>query len=244
MTKINLFCLPFAGGSLYSYRGYIENAPEHVNVVPLDLPGRGTRVRETLLTNIHDMVNDIYGQIKNRLNEPYAIYGHSMGSLIGYLLTKKIIKNGQNAPEYLILTGCIGPSLAEFNHDVPKHDLPKPEFIQKLKELGGSPDEVLENEQLLNFFEAIIRADFQATENYRYEESEPLNVPILVIIGLEERATYEQALAWQKETTEPIEVIQMTGKHFFIFDHVVEIMDIISKRLKQLSHYERSAKIS
>jgi len=239
MTKINLFCLPFAGGSVYSYRGYEQSAPEIINVIPLDLPGRGTRIKEDLLTDIHDMVDDIYNQIEGKLNDPYAIYGHSMGSLIGYLLTKKIIQKGQFQPEYLIFTGCIAPSVDVFSDDVPKHDLPKPEFINKLKELGGSPDEVLENEQLLDFFEAIIRADFQATSNYRYEQTDPFNIPILILIGLEERATYEHALEWQKESTETVDVKQLPGKHFFIFDHETEIMELISNKLNQkLLRYE------
>jgi surfactin synthase thioesterase subunit len=60
MTTLNLFCLPFAGGNKYSYRGYGERAPSFLNIVTLEYPGRGARLKEPLLSNIKDLVNDMY----------------------------------------------------------------------------------------------------------------------------------------------------------------------------------------
>src|SRR4051794_37934122 len=105
MKKINLFCLPFAGGSRYSYISFANCAPENICVIPIELPGRGSRFRETLLTNMDSVVTDIFQQIKDRLDEPYGIYGHSMGTLSGYLLTKKIIQKNLNKPIHLFFTG-------------------------------------------------------------------------------------------------------------------------------------------
>jgi surfactin synthase thioesterase subunit len=232
MTKINLFCLPFAGGSKYSYRGYTEIAPQFLNIIPIEIPGRGSRFKENLLTDIDKMVDDVFNQISDRLSHPYAIYGHSMGSLIGYLLTKKIIKENLNQPLHLFFTGCVGPSVR--NKETKRHLLPKDQFLQKIKELGGSPDEILNEPELMGFFEPILRADFQAVETYEYEEPIAFNIPIDIVIGIEERATYEGALAWQKETTYPVEIRQFPGKHFFIFEYEHEIIKIISSKLNSI----------
>lgn len=237
MDKINLFCLPFAGGNVYSYRGYAAYAPAHINLVPIELPGRGARIREPLLTDIHLMVEDVYGQVRDQLHRPFAIYGHSMGSLLAYLLTRRLVDEKRFLPEHLFLTGCVSPSSELYREDVPKYSLPKDAFVKKLKELGGSTDEVLNDKNLFDYIEPIIRADFKATETFRYEKPEPFDIPITVAIGLNERATYEQALRWEEETTAKVEVRQFPGRHFFIFDYPREIMEIISNKLKyKFSH--------
>lgn len=230
MTSINLFCLPFAGGTKYSYKGYEKIVPDFIKVVPIELPGRATRMQEKAFTSMHDMVDDIFIQIKDKLHHPYAIYGHSMGGWLTYLLTKKIVATGLTPPLGLFVTGCGGPSI-EISEPA-RYLLPKDKFIDKLRELGGSPDEILENAELMEFLEPILRADFQAVDTYKYEESEPFEVPITVVIGLQERATYEEAMAWQKETTMPIVVQQFPGKHFFIYDFEEEIMKLIIKNLE------------
>lgn len=229
MDKINLYCLPFAGGSKYSYRGYSKYAPSYLNIVPIEIPGRGSRVNERLLTNLDTIANDVFSQIKNKLDEPYAIYGHSMGTLIAYALTKRIIKENLKQPLYLFLTGCTGPSLRY--RDLVDHLLPKQEFFREIKKLGGSPDAVLNDPILMDFFEPILRADFEAVATYNYERSEPFSIPISVIIGAEENASFEEAMAWQQETTLPIEVKTLPGNHFFIFDHEATIIQSVAEKL-------------
>jgi surfactin synthase thioesterase subunit len=229
MSKVKLFCLPFAGGSRYSYNGYVKSAPSNLLVVPVELPGRGLRFNEELLVSAHTMVDDLFQQISGDLNQPYAIYGHSMGTLLGYLLTKRILKEKLRKPQHLFFSGRGGPSVKY--DEPPRYALPKSEFVKKLRELGGSPDEVLEDDGLIDFFEPILRADFKAVETFEYEASEPFDIPITVMIGTNEKTNYEQAMAWKKETVSEVTVRQFPGKHFFIFQFEKEVIKIISKNL-------------
>ena len=231
-TKINLFCLPFAGGSIYSYQSYLKYAPQQLNIIPLELPGRGRRFGEALLTNIHAVTDDIYQKIKHRLHEPYAIYGHSLGTLLGYLLTKKIIQEGQNPPEYLFFTGRASPSVAL--KEAPRYLLPRDAFFRKIAELGGTPAEMLDDEDMKDIFEPILRADFETVETYKYKQTSPFAIPVNIIIGDEEDISLQEAWAWQDETEVPIEVAQMAGKHFFIFANAQEIVEVICHKLETL----------
>jgi surfactin synthase thioesterase subunit len=236
MKEMNLICLPFAGGNIYSYQDFAKLAPSFLKVIPVELPGRGTRIREKLLRDIDQMVNDIFNHVLPYLNDkPYMIYGHSMGTLLGYLLTKRILKEGLPAPKQLIFTGARAPSSR--NSEEKRYLLPKDKFIAKLIEYGGSPDEILRDESVMEFFEPIIRADFEGVENYVHSASEPFDIPIYVMIGLDEPTTYEEALAWQNETNIPIEIKQFKGRHFFIYEHQKEIMSIIINKInKQFSN--------
>jgi surfactin synthase thioesterase subunit len=228
--KINIFCLPFAGGNQHSYRQLTDHESEWANWLPVELPGRGIRTREALLTDVHAMANDVFDQIRDLLTAPYAIYGHSMGSLIGYLLTKKIIRQQLNQPLHLFFSGAHEPSRPPLEQ--PRHLFSKENFIKKLKELGGSPEEVLDDPELLDFYEPLLRADFQATDTYIYEVSAPFHLPVTIMIGKEEGITMEQASAWQQETTGEVDIIQFPGNHFFIFEHAGEITGIMESKLK------------
>jgi surfactin synthase thioesterase subunit len=229
---MNVFCLPFAGGSKYSYNPYFQyTAP--IKWIALEYPGRGARIREPLLKNLNQIVLDIYDQIKYKLDEPYIIYGHSMGAKVAYLLTKEIRRNDQAMPLHLFLTGSGGPSVAD--REPPRYLLPKEQFANTLRDLGGIPDETLNSAMLMDFYEPILRADFEALETHQHQDAEPFDIPVSVIIGTEEQVTYEDALAWQRETTIPIDVRQFPGTHFFIFDYPMEIVKAIASVLQTLS---------
>jgi surfactin synthase thioesterase subunit len=235
MQKINLYCFPFAGGSKYSYSEFIKKAPAHFNVISLDLPGRGTRFKERLLTNIKLMADDLFNQIRADLHRPYIFYGHSMGTLLSYLVSKKIEAENLNKPLFLFLTGCGSPGMS-FPREKNRYLLPKKEFIEKLKSYGGSPDQILEDENLLSYFEPILRADFQAVDTYQHDLDNLLNIPITIITGTEESVTQEEAEAWKDETTREVEVYQFPGKHFFIYNYIERILEMIHERAIRYSY--------
>lgn len=222
---MNIFCLPFAGASRYSYKGFESNAPEGVRVIPIELPGRGSRNREDLLFDIEGVVEDVFGQVKDHLKEPYVIYGHSMGSLTGLLLIRKIINGNLRPPEHLFFSGCRAPCLLD---DVEDHSLlPKDAFYRKLRDYGGCPDEVLANNDLMVFFEPILRADFQVVESFRYTREETFDIPIDIFLGTEENISAEEGLAWNQETKARVTVHHFPGRHFFIFGREKELMDLM-----------------
>lgn len=226
---INLFCFPYAGGSRYSYNVFTKYADEGLNLIHLDYPGRGIRFREGLIKELGALADDCFERIKDKLYQPYAFYGHSMGTAVSYLVTKRIIREKMNPPLHLFLTGRGGPGW-----DYPekkRYLLPSSEFRKLLREMGGNSDEILNDEELMVFFEPILRADFEALEKYRYTPAEPFDIPITVLKGDQEEITTEQAYAWQQETLQEIEVKTLPGKHFFIFDHADFIMKMMAKKL-------------
>jgi surfactin synthase thioesterase subunit len=234
MKIIHLFCLPFAGGNKYSYRDYETKLPSFLKLVPLEYPGRGGRGHEPLLFSMEAVVEDAYNQLVKHIadKKEYALYGHSMGGLAAFLLARKLrLAGNQKLPLHLFITGTSGPSSGSRQGNK-RHQLGKKEFIDDIKNLDGLPEEVLENEELLDYFEPILRADFTATENYTYCEAEPLDIPFTVITGTDEPINEEDILLWQKESLTKVDFRHLPGKHFFIFKHPVEITAIISGKLQ------------
>lgn len=229
-SLINLFCLPFAGASFYSYGNFHENLADFIHVVPMELPGRGKRISEPILSDLHDMVDDLFNGMKGSLQTPYAFFGHSMGALLGFLLAKRVLKEGLPQPLYLFFSERPAPS-------TPKkkgvHHLPRREFFEKLREYGGTHEVILNDESVMEFFEPLLRSDLKAVETYVYEKDRPLDLPLLIMCGMNAMITHEEAAKWQEETLKQISVKRFPGEHFFIFDHFPEIGKIISGSLKK-----------
>ena len=135
MFIMNLFCFPFAGGNVCSYRG-LGQSLGRVVVTTFELPGRGRRFREPSLHDLDAMVEDLYRQVRPGLRKPYAFYGHSLGASLAYLLTRRTITEGDLPPRYLFVSGQKGPAV---RIDETRHLLPKEAFRDMLIKLGGSP---------------------------------------------------------------------------------------------------------
>lgn len=230
-NSVKLILLPFAGGSSYSYNNFIPLFPANIELVAVEIPGRGKRSKEKSIKDAREVTEDIYNQIKQlaESGQKYAIFGHSMGALLGYLLTHKLAQNNLPLPVHLIASGRGGPSHKD--EEEMYHLLPYDKFIDKLREMGGSPKEVLEHEALMMFLEPIIRADFQLVETYKHEAQNPLNIPITVLIGDKDEITPEIASKWQVESTLPVTIKEYSGGHFFIYDHQHDIAKLISSLL-------------
>jgi surfactin synthase thioesterase subunit len=234
----DLVCFPFAGGGKYCYNALKDMAGDKINFIACELPGRGERSMEKLLTDMGSMVGDLVRQVQAKITGPYAIFGHSMGALLACLVAKEIKRRSLGGPDHLFLTGCGRPT-KELHRDQ-FHKLPKAEFIRIVKDLGGMQSELLENEEFFSFYEPILRADFQAIETYEWRYSEPLDIDISVVVGTEDKVTREEAMRWQEETTGEVTVERLAGDHFFIFNESCRFIDMISEKMYVNSKAQQS----
>lgn len=231
---MKLIMIPFAGGNINSYKGLIGHLANFIEPVPLELPGHGQRLKESLLDEILAMVEDLFSQIKDSIECPYAIYGHSLGACLGYLLTHNLVKRGLPPPCHLFFFGAAAPKTVR-ETKINIHLLSRAEFVAGLRDFGGIPPRMLESEEWLDVFEPIIRADFQALDKFEYGENSVLDIPISVVIGEDDEMSYEEALLWGKETTDKVSVEVLPGGHFFIFDHPRKLGEMISSALAAYS---------
>ena len=219
--SVTLFCIPFAGGNAYSYRPLEQRMHQAIKVVPLEPPGRGRRSNENRVTGINEMVLDLLAIIRPSLNRRYAFFGHSMGALLTYLITCQLVKEQLPLPSHLFISGKGPPQ--RISRESQWHTLPLEEFMLKLAELGGSPAAVLGDRELMAYFAPIIRDDMRAIAEYQHCRTQPLEIPITVMIGTAESTTKDEALEWSDMTTSDCRVFQYEGGHFFLFDHLDDI---------------------
>lgn len=222
-----LFLMHYAGGNTYSF-GFLKKQLEpFFEVIALELPGRGKRMAEPLIKDQKVAVEDQLREFNKfrKLNVPFAVYGHSMGAILGFELIK-MVEQKNDPVSCLIVTGSPGPGIKK---EEPRYHLPKNKFIDALKELGGIPDEIYKSDELFDFFEPILRADFEIVEHeYEINPEEKVNCPIYCAMGLEEEFI-EFRDNWKNYTRSNFESEQFPGNHFFINNHTEKLVSLIKK---------------
>jgi medium-chain acyl-[acyl-carrier-protein] hydrolase len=211
-----LFCLPFAGGSAASYRTWHRTLPTDVDVVALQLPGRDARRRDRPLGHIADMVAAVRPVIEDATDLPYALFGHSMGALLAYELTVALEAGGGRPPAHLFVSARRPPD--DVDGGRPIGDLPDAEFLDQLQlRYGGVPDIVRREPELLALLLPVLRADVRAIESYRPLTGRPVQCPLDVYGGLDDRHPEPGQLAgWQRLAECDVRFRLFPGDHFFL----------------------------
>lgn len=225
MRKVQLFLLHFAGGNSYSFQ-FIAPYLSNFELVPIELPGRGKRMAEPILHDFYAAADDVYKQIMTKLNgDKFLIYGHSMGAFLGMRVAAMLEKAGKPLA-YLFVSGNSGPGIIREEKD---YLLPDKEFMDMLIKMGGLSPELLENQELLDFFLPIIRSDFEVTGKIDPPAEEPINAPIYAMMGTEEDEV-EKIDNWKRFSATLCETEVMPGDHFFIHKHAQKIAKIINDK--------------
>jgi len=229
-AKVKLFCLPHAGGSATSYRSWQKLLGESIELRPIELAGRGKRNNEPLYQNMEEAIEDVFNKISSEIDEmPYAILGHSMGTVIAHGLALMMIKHKRQSPVHIFFSGRNPPDQKRM---LPKINiLPDEEFLVKFIELGGISSEILENEELLAYVLPILRADTAIVENYIEKQPiQKLNCNITVFSGKQDQTTSDaELMAWTDYTHKSCRFHSFDGGHFFINVHKASIAKIIQQ---------------
>ncbi len=225
-AKLALYCLPFAGGSSNSFRPWTSILPPTVELRAVELPGHGSRLNEALEHNIQMLIEPMAQALSENSDRPFAIFGHSMGALLGYELTLKLQHNFKKNPVHVFLSGHGAPHLPE--RDEPIHQLPKSEFVSKIRQYNGTPHEVLENDELMELMVPILRADFEVCETYQPACLDKITAPLTVMGGINDSGAPRADLeAWADFTTQTFNVRMFPGDHFYLLQHKMTLLQAI-----------------
>ena len=229
-SRIRLFGFPYAGSSAQIFRDWHDELPDDIELSPVHLPGRGRRVREDSFTDLLALAEVLAPALSSYSDKPYALFGHSIGAVIAFEVARVLRREGMPLPCHLFVSGCRAPQL---NHSRPyTYDLPEDDLIRSLRNLNGTPSQILESPIMMEFFLPIIRADLQMIQTYQYSDDAPFDFPITAFGGLQDREeTQEMISAWREQTTSSFQLQMVAGDHFFLHTAYRYLLQTISQQL-------------
>lgn len=228
-AELRLFCFPCAGGSAYSYQPWLSHFGPRVELVLVELKGRGVRINEPPHQDMQSLIDEFMLHRDVFTACPFMFFGHSMGALISYALCCELKQQGLALPVQMLVSACRAPHLPALQPQL--HRLPQADFFQMLQQLNGTPAEVLANKELMELFEPVLRADFNIASTY---QAQAVQMPFAfsVLYGDRDHSLrLPQLEAWQELSSQHCVMTQLPGDHFFIRQSSALVINWIEQQI-------------
>jgi len=232
-AECRLFCFPFAGAGVAAYARWPQALPSTVEMRPVQLPGRESRMRETPYDHCVALTEAIAERMEIHLDRPFAFFGHSMGALLAFETARVLRRRGRPTPGLLVLSSRPAPQLPKPH--APVHQLPRDEFLGEIQRLFDPPNLAWREPALMEIMLPTLRADMSVCDTYEYNHEPPLHCPIHAIGGDADPTTPVQALqAWREQTDSAFEFQVLPGRHFYLNENTPRVLEHIEDALAAL----------
>ena len=229
--KAAIICYPHAGGGIASYKNFHQFLPDDIGLYVFNYHA------ETQHDDSKKSLQSIASKAVPYLEDftiPIALLGHSMGALIAYESARDI----NEIDAHLFLSGHVAPHVKLDNQD--RHKMSDDALLNYIKEMGGTPEILFNSTAFLDMFLPVIRHDFHLCDTYTFrdEKRKKLPYPITAFTGTKDkRVPIDKINAWSYYTNQEFQLYQLEGGHFFIFNHIETISNIIIGNFN--AHYSK-----
>lgn len=210
-AQMRLVCLPHAGGSASFFRPLSAAAPDDVEVLAVQYPGRQDRYGQPAVERMDVLADHVRAALPGVADRPVAYLGHSMGAVLAFEMARR---DGVAAPDLLVVSGRRAPSLVRAEA---VHRLPDAGITAELQILGGTAATWLNDPELRALMLPAIRSDYAAVERYRCPPGASVPSPMLALVADDDpRVSIADVRAWADYTTGSFSLrVFRGGGHFF-----------------------------
>ncbi|MEQ4304372.1 thioesterase domain-containing protein [Plantactinospora sp. B6F1] len=221
-----LLCLHHAGGNAATFRQWPQLLPPSIDPVAVQLPGRADRFAEPRYHEMDKLVDDLVAAVEPLLDQqPVAFFGASMGARVGWSLAHALRERAMPMPRALYVSASVAPSL---DRQIRGWNGPDEGLVRYMREMGGTPSQLFEDQGLLGEMVATLRADLTVLSTHTYQPGVLLDIPITAFAGAaDEESPARRMEPWGAETTGPFVLNVLDGGHFFGSDAVRQMIEMI-----------------
>jgi pyochelin biosynthesis protein PchC len=228
--RIRLVCLPYAGGTAGAYHSWPQELPADVELVAVQYPGRQERLGESCVTEMDPLADRITEALLPLTDRPVALFGHSMGAVVAYEVTLRLLARHRVRPRQLFVSGHGSPVQERAERDLHLRD--DDGLLDGLRELSGLDGAVYDDHDLRPLVMPSLRADMQLVENYRRTRVQRVDIPVAAYAGdSDPEISTADMTAWRDVTTAEFSTRTLPGGHFYLQDRQAELIADISARL-------------
>ncbi|KAK2942959.1 putative Gramicidin S biosynthesis protein GrsT [Blattamonas nauphoetae] len=180
---MRLFCFPYAGASASVFlNGWSKTLPPQIEYISIQLPARSTRIDDPVSTDMRTLAKEIVKEMAPLVAQdgtPFAIYAHSLGTLVAWEVAHELKRMKLAMPKYLLFSGRGAPATQQPFNDRIDFKLPDKEFAQVcISQFGPSPG--LVDKQMWPLTLPPLRNDIELFYSYTKPRMRALRVPICV----------------------------------------------------------------
>lgn len=221
MEKLEFVIFPHAGGGTLYYNKWQRLLCDKYEVTVVQYPMREQKMNQPMPESLEILANNIFEEYKLVLGRKCILWGHSMGSFVAYEVMKRMEDNLGVFPDRFYSSGAAAPCFVQ--EDLSKKINEKKELYKLLERFGGIAPELLQNQDFKDFFIPVIETDMVLVSRYRDTSRRKVKCPIVLMEGNSDNCDISK---WKSYADAGIESIFFEGNHFFMEEHVMEVVEI------------------
>ncbi len=216
-----VFCIPYAGCGAGLYRNWPRER-DPVEFVPVELPGRETRLREPVPGSFQELAKAMVDALEPYLDVPYAFFGHCWAALPAYEVTAQLHAAGAPTPAGLFVSSQVAPQDGPIGRMLGMDEAEMTaELETTIRALGGQP-----HPELVSIYVEVLRADVDVSRRYVVPDPPRLSCPITAIGWTDDdEIRPEQMTGWTRVGETTFEVF--TGQHHRFLDAPPELLNAL-----------------
>jgi pyochelin biosynthesis protein PchC len=223
-----LVCLPHAGGAATAFVGLAKRLAPQFEVLAVQYPGRQDRRHEPCITDICALADAIQVALMPFAGRQLALFGHSMGALVGYELAQRLERDDDKRLLGFLASGRRAPSSSRLEM-APTTD---EEILADLQHLSGTDVRVLRDEGMLEIILPPLRADYGAVERYQPDPGDSIHCPTIVCVGdSDPLTTIAEAEGWRHHVDAPFQLRVFAGGHFYLNECEDDLAQLLAQQL-------------
>lgn len=225
--RVRLIALPCAGRGAAQYTPWRRRMPRDVQLVPVQLPGREGRVGEEPATDLVGLAAALSRALVPLLDTPFALFGHSMGALVGFELARAVRANFGIEPVHLVVAASPSPQYESGG-------VPTTVEIGARVAAGLSGVDGPERDEALARGIRVLAADTEMCRSYAFAPAAPFDCPVTAIRGQSDTGvTADLMTPWSAHTTASFTLTEVAGDHF-LADSWDTLPELVAGRLRSL----------
>jgi medium-chain acyl-[acyl-carrier-protein] hydrolase len=231
-APIRLFAFAHAGGGANVFSHWNKALPG-AHVLAARLPGRESRIAETAHSAMDTLIDALAEQIAPRLDRPFVFYGHSLGGLIAFELAHRLREQGLRQPERLLVGAYRSPERKSPHPQL--HALTDADLVTGLKRYDSMPQSIIDSPELMALLVPMLRADFSLFETYIYRERAPLDQPIVIYYGNDDRMVEPAEMdGWRTKSSADVRLHPIDTGHLFHLRNETELLELIAIEMRDI----------
>jgi medium-chain acyl-[acyl-carrier-protein] hydrolase len=228
-ARLLLLCFPCAGGGPSAFHSWGEALPAGVELLAVRLPGRHSRIGERPYDDWDTLLHRLCQVVSAAVDRPFALFGHSLGAMMAYELTRRLVDGAGAVPRRLLLAGCRAPDVPLLLPAI--HRLPDAEFTRTLSLVASTPPEVLADRRMMKLVRPLMRADLTLAETWPPVAPTPVHVPATAFAGRDDTVAPPWSTRRWSRFVGPFTIHILAGDHFFVCSAAGALLELLAAEL-------------
>lgn len=223
---VPLICLPFAGAGASFYAPWKKLGIPHLEIHPLQLPGRERLIDDPPWTDLHEAAEGLLpAALKSAADRPVAVFGHCLGSVLAFELAHRLADHG-----IPVLHLFASASRSPWNGRVLAGEgLDDDQFLDLVEQLTGYRHPAFDIPEMRELLLPTLKADFAMYESYQPTSARRLTAPVTALWADQDQlVSRTEAAGWQEATDGAFQLIGMTGGHMYLSNTARPLLERIA----------------